>query len=269
MPKDPVPASADRLPDAWCIAMADLLEAVDGGGFAVAFRRVLALCCGFDSLVVTRYDGASQPEALFQDLDDVQAAITVTFYATGPYLMDPVYQACRNGADAGVHRLRDIATRAFYRSEYYRSFYRKIRIGDEIAILIPEGRERWLVLSLARRRHRPYYTEADRATLARAFPVIRAAALRHWGAGTARVTPAGAGAEDRLSLFGSDRLSLREAEVVQLILKGHSTPTAADALGISPGTVKVHRRHAYAKLNVSSQAELFSQAARYLLQQAD
>ncbi|MGR3700268.1 MAG: LuxR C-terminal-related transcriptional regulator, partial [Roseovarius sp.] len=30
------------------------------------------------------------------------------------------------------------------------------------------------------------------------------------------------------------------------------------ALGISPGTVRIHRRNIYAKLRVSSQGELFS-----------
>ena len=42
-----------------------------------------------------------------------------------------------------------------------------------------------------------------------------------------------------------------------LILKGHSSYSIAATLGVSPNTVKVHRRQAYAKLNISSQAELF------------
>jgi DNA-binding CsgD family transcriptional regulator len=45
--------------------------------------------------------------------------------------------------------------------------------------------------------------------------------------------------------------------VINLVLHGHSTRTIADRLSISVETVKLHRKHAYAKLEVSSQAELF------------
>jgi len=45
--------------------------------------------------------------------------------------------------------------------------------------------------------------------------------------------------------------------VVQLFLHGHSTKSIAERLSISPETVKLHRKNSYAKLDVSSQAELF------------
>ncbi len=44
---------------------------------------------------------------------------------------------------------------------------------------------------------------------------------------------------------------------INLVLHGHSTKTVAEKLSISMETVKLHRKHAYAKLEVSSQAELF------------
>ena len=58
--------------------------------------------------------------------------------------------------------------------------------------------------------------------------------------------------------FGKDFLSNRECEVVQLILKGHSSKSIARLLEISEDTVKVHRRRFHAKLEITSQAELFS-----------
>ena len=45
--------------------------------------------------------------------------------------------------------------------------------------------------------------------------------------------------------------------MINLVLHGHSTRTLAEKLAISAETVKLHRKHAYAKLEVSSQAELF------------
>ena len=49
------------------------------------------------------------------------------------------------------------------------------------------------------------------------------------------------------------------ARIIALDVMGKpwSTKTLADKLSISMETVKLHRKHAYAKLEVSSQAELF------------
>lgn len=58
--------------------------------------------------------------------------------------------------------------------------------------------------------------------------------------------------------FGSSRLSEREAEIVRLILKGHSSKAIARMLGNSPETVKVHRKRVYTKLGLGSAGELFS-----------
>jgi DNA-binding CsgD family transcriptional regulator len=58
--------------------------------------------------------------------------------------------------------------------------------------------------------------------------------------------------------FGRSVLTSRECQVVQLILRGHSVKEAAIKLGIAPATVKLHRRNLYAKLDVTSQASLFS-----------
>ncbi len=58
--------------------------------------------------------------------------------------------------------------------------------------------------------------------------------------------------------FGKDHLSKRECEVIHLILKGHSNKSIAQLLNISVDTVKVYNKRFHSKLDVSSQAELFS-----------
>jgi DNA-binding CsgD family transcriptional regulator len=60
-----------------------------------------------------------------------------------------------------------------------------------------------------------------------------------------------------LAAFGASVLTRRERQVVELVLLGHNTRLIAEKLGISIETVKLHRKHAYAKLDISSQAELF------------
>ena len=66
------------------------------------------------------------------------------------------------------------------------------------------------------------------------------------------------GQEDRFQEFGRDVLTEREMQVVQLILVGHRSTSIALLLDVSVSTVKTHRRNIYSKLQISSQAELFS-----------
>jgi DNA-binding CsgD family transcriptional regulator len=61
-----------------------------------------------------------------------------------------------------------------------------------------------------------------------------------------------------VSSFGIGILTAREREVAEFTLKGHSAESAGQILGISPGTVRIHRRNIYAKLRINSQGELFS-----------
>ena len=53
-------------------------------------------------------------------------------------------------------------------------------------------------------------------------------------------------------------LTLRENEVAQLMLGGHSSKAIAQRLQISVETVRVHKKHLYCKLGINSQSELFS-----------
>ena len=58
--------------------------------------------------------------------------------------------------------------------------------------------------------------------------------------------------------FGCSFLTQRECEVARMMLKGYSRKSAAQGLAISPETAKLHCRHIYEKLDITSQAELFS-----------
>ena len=58
--------------------------------------------------------------------------------------------------------------------------------------------------------------------------------------------------------FGAGKLTAREAEIVELVLKGNSSDAIGKQLGIATGTVRIHRKNIYMKLGISSQGELFS-----------
>lgn len=61
---------------------------------------------------------------------------------------------------------------------------------------------------------------------------------------------------DAQALLG--RLSSREGEVIELLVKGNSNKIVGEVLGLSPRTVEIHRAHAMRKIGVKSLAEVVS-----------
>jgi DNA-binding CsgD family transcriptional regulator len=52
--------------------------------------------------------------------------------------------------------------------------------------------------------------------------------------------------------------------IASLVLQDHSSTSIGLNLGIAESTVKIHRKNLYAKLNISSQAELFALFLKHL-----
>jgi DNA-binding NarL/FixJ family response regulator len=57
-------------------------------------------------------------------------------------------------------------------------------------------------------------------------------------------------------------LTRREAEVIELVVEGLCNKVIATRLGLAPGTVKSHLRHAFSKLNVGSRTQAVAMAKR-------
>lgn len=245
----------------WSAAVAELVLTLGGARFPAALRAAAGRLCAMDTMMVTAYVGAARPRTLFHDLDEVQAAVSADFYETGPYLLDPFYLACRSGVEPGVHRLMDLAPEGFFQSPYYETFYRRIRLTDEVGLMVRAQGDSWIVVSLARGLRRARFSLAEVTALKSGYAVLAAAVLKQWGEDASAAAPA---VSERLAAFGASVLSPREAEVARLILTGRNTRSIAEALGCAEGTVKAHRRNAYAKLGVGSQGELFALATRFL-----
>jgi DNA-binding NarL/FixJ family response regulator len=65
-----------------------------------------------------------------------------------------------------------------------------------------------------------------------------------------------AGGADSLKLEGSDVLTPREADVLELLQEGATNAQVAHALSIGVETVRTHARNIYRKLGISSRREL-------------
>lgn len=83
--------------------------------------------------------------------------------------------------------------------------------------------------------------------------------------GPAQVDPSSASPAATPGALAPERgrvLTERELEILELIAKGMSNAEAARALGLSPGTVRTHLEHIYAKLEVSNRTEAVTQGIR-------
>lgn len=263
----------------WSRGLADLLEKLGAPEFGPVLLRSVRRLIDFDFIMVFAYRGEGRPLALGDTLSEGQRDVVIRAYCAAPYMLDPFYQRVAAGVQQGCYRLRDIAPDRFRQSEYFRSHYRLTGIREEVGFYFPVEAARQAgpgapmtgVLSLARWAESPALGRSDMDLLLALAPAIAALCSRHYGLVLQATQdgdqggqgPAARGRDSAqvaaaYRAFGADQLSERERQIVSLILQGHSTGSVAHLLDISPGTVKVHRKNIYRKLNLSTQAELFA-----------
>ena len=202
------------------------------------------------------------PVELFDNLDDEYCDATIKPYLDFAYLLDPFYNLLLQDFGDGVVAMGDCAPDDFLTSDYYRTFYSGNGLYDETGIFIRFDQNACLVLSLGSREPGFQLSPQARTDLEDLLPCIVALCHRHWP----RLDPEsvlghgrkGQHLDKSFERFATSALSEREAEIVRLILKGHSSKSIARELGNSPETVKVHRKRIHAKLGITSQGELFS-----------
>jgi DNA-binding CsgD family transcriptional regulator len=179
------------------------------------------------------------------------------------YQLDPYYLASVKGVASGTYPLSNIVPDRFYHSEYYRRYFTRVKMHDELGYIISLDEKKTIHLSLGRRTGNRKYKNHARKTLEILepvlFPLLRQNVTWHLQYDKQPDLPPAQSIVDYLQLLDTEEspLTLREAEVVRLTLQGHSSNSIGHVLEISPWTVKVHRRKVYSKLRVSSQLELF------------
>ncbi|WP_416797592.1 helix-turn-helix transcriptional regulator [Ciceribacter azotifigens] len=231
-----------------------------------AFHALMKSLLRFDYVVVFAYRGQARPIDLYSTFTDKEHVVFVSMYQAGPYLLDPFYRAARE-PKPGVWRMRELAPDRFFSSEYFRSYYTQTGLAEEVGFFVALDNGITVVLSLMRREQSGVFSAAEFALLKKAEPVVAALVRHAWpdlgrrfdmaiakrsGRGRKAAQPA---AE---RVWRDLNLTDREAAIVELVLQGHSSESVGLRLGISTGTVKVHRRNVYRKLGISSQTQLLS-----------
>lgn len=217
--------------------------------------------------VVNRVD--QPPIYLCDTYPDGAPKDAVRSYIKSTYLLNPLYNAFLAGLQPGLHRMIDLAP------DNWRTFddppeavlAQKEEIGFRtrgwpenlqeliLAVNLPGGMMG--EMSLARPSDLGGFDPAVVAQLQAFYPLFATAFRQIWARNSSN-TAALAKRRALLKDFATDILSPREAEIAQLILKGHSSLSISLMLGIALPTVKTHRKNAYAKMGISTQQQLFN-----------
>lgn len=251
----------------WAALARDVLPKVASAAgtpdFAQQLVAAIRQVVGFDWWMVMIYREHANPEMLCDNFTGSWRERGLTTYVGGFYVLDPFYIMSRSLDHPEVCRLGDIAPDGFLESEYHRAHYASGRIGDEVNYLWPLEPGITLAISLERSENGRPFTDEEVRRMEAVQPLLHALACKHWSLVRQKAVPPpglelGRLVQEAATNFGRKLLTPRECEVVKLVLRGYSSKSISQALGISPGTVKVHRENIYEKLGVSSQAELFN-----------
>lgn len=239
--------------------LAGLIPAVGAADFPQRLVRMLQAVVPCDDTTIVLYPNTDLPVIEYFEIPEDNGSSTLNIFTKGAFLLDPFYMAATRDRKFGVFRLRDLSPSGFRDSEYYKTWYRNCGYQDECGYLIPIGQEGFVNIALGKTRPRARFSRKQLETYQSILPTVEVLCQRHWqDCGRQSVgTNLRLQLNNALDAFGSSLLTEREAQVINLVLHGHSTKTLAEKLSISMETVKLHRKHAYAKLEVSSQAELF------------
>jgi DNA-binding CsgD family transcriptional regulator len=244
-----------------------IVEALDSGQFWTRLTRALERYIAFDSWVILRFASGEAP-AVCAESPTPDGAIDLMFrdYLDFLYRLDPFYiDACEKPASRFI-KLADVAPDNFTMTDYYQRYFKKNIVGDEVQYNYVIDARHTLAFSLGSTRR---YSDRDVALMSVFAPWILALMRQRlpyetFGGPASEIaaTPASPSHADRfeqvMQTGGRTPLTSREMEVAMLTLSGFSTRAIAEKLLISFETVRVHKKHIYAKLNVKSQSELFA-----------
>jgi DNA-binding CsgD family transcriptional regulator len=239
-------------------AVAELLPLVGESGFPQGLIALLRRVVPVDDATVLVYPAQGLPLIEYSEVPSETGAATLDRFIQGMFLLDPYYAAGVDGR-RGLFRLGELAPDGFRDSEYYRHWYRYCGYRDECGYLVALADGGFANIALGRTGVRGRFARGHIDRLAAIRGTVESLTRAHWAGNASQAV--GEELRERLRLalagFGSSLLTERESQVINRVLHGHGTKTIADRLGISVETVKLHRKHAYAKLEINSQAELF------------
>ena len=257
-------------------AVAQLIGAVGSAKLGQCLCALLDGTVSFDMscLYLFRFDRPA--ELLHNGYNNQVAARTLDAYSRGGYLLDPFYVASMNRHPGGLWRMSELAPDSFFSSGFAISPDLHPCVSsthgtqiDEIGYIVHLQTRTALVFSLMKAQEHGPFDSAEVAHLQLLTPVISAALELHGRQLPREAEYADADSQLESAFVGAlGQLTEAQRYIAKLLLQGHSNASIARQLGISEGTVKVHKHNLYQRLQISSHAELFRLFIGYIAQTA-
>ncbi len=244
-------------------ALASMTRSIGQTDWFDAALKLLGAVCHIDSGGAMMYYRHQRPRRLLHRFDPKERTLPEDAYVSGPYVLCPNYQMFLRGCDSGAYWLRHIAPDDFYDSEFYQVFYSQSGVSDSIDILWRIDADTALNIFIERGLRSPPFQIMDLAAVQSLLPLIFASAAKHHelsAAASRRDTDnlTHRKVQSTLENFASSLLTQRERQVLFYMISGYSSALTAQRLNTTEGTIKIHRKNIHRKLDIGSQAELFS-----------
>ena len=247
----------------WLKRFGRVVRDLDSNRFLESFIAALKPVAPVESLLILIFRRLAPPVVLYEAMNSPEHDMFYEHYLKGGYVFSPYYRLWRRDGSDGFYLMREILPDDFTETAVFKNYYMHTGLQDEGAYLVRLDRDNAVIVSVGLC-YRNF--TLDELTVYRAIePLVSGCAARYWSR-YSEFIPSGSDPgrqfhqrlENALDNFGNSLLSEREAEIVQLFLKGYSNRSVAERLNIAQGTVKNHRNNIYFKLDVNSQSELFS-----------
>ena len=228
---------------AWHESLGKLLEALDRPFFWRILAQTLGQFAPVDNWAALIFSDSSPLILSFmeEEREEVEPDPLISRYITG------------------LFHLADIVSEDFETTEYYNTYFAHYVVTDEVQYNVPLDGERTLCLSLGSE-SRFGAEQIALFELLRPWVIALMKKRIHFEDAVREEAKPIAAAEVEVQPWRGliSPLTARESDVIRLMLDGYSNKEIADRLTLSIATIKVHRRHIYAKLNVKSHSEIFA-----------
>lgn len=247
----------------WHQALAQAMAACHGPQFAETLVDALASLVPIESAMINLERIGGAPRLLYErGIPTENRELLLRRYFARGYLLDPFCLAVDQGLPEGFYSLGEIAPDDFFDSQYYKTYYLGAGSVEDCYFMLELDARQRISISLYNGLSAAPWQAAQLQLLRSLAPVILELGRQHWhdtgNAEQAHSADFERQLREAFMNFGEGLLTARELEVCHLLLRGHSAKSSARCLGIASETVRMHRKNLYTKLQIGSQAELFS-----------
>ncbi|GIU33130.1 response regulator transcription factor [Shewanella sp. MBTL60-007] len=253
--------------DSFKFQVSKSISALNSSSFTPKVIDSIGSIFSFDCVVMLGCEGGKRPIYLYDSIENERELLFLR-YLTASYKYDPFYKQLNLYKQQGVFTLEDVVKKTLDYKVYCKEFYKKTGWKDELCVVVEVQPDRWVMLCFGYLREGNGFTKQQVIDVKSCFSIVQSLCQQHWKVSEFNLLGPLFNLDitsysirglmgQTLSTFGKELLTVREQEVVGLIIQGLDNKGISKALGIVEGTVKNHRKKIYKQFGISSLSELF------------